>query len=91
MPENYKLEAETGRYELTGQEVGLAHTITTIAVKRNWIWLSVYIVVTVAGFIGSYFTNQWLSVGLSVVVALITFFVGLRMIQQVITITKDVR
>jgi len=91
MSKNYRMTAETGSYKLTGQNVKLIHTVTTTAVKRNWIWLSIYIIVTLGGIVGSYFTNEWISVGLSVAIAAITFFVGLRMIQEVITITKEIR
>ena len=61
---------------MTPSDVELIHTATIKAVQKNWILLSVYGVVTVLGIVGSYFTNKWGSVALSVLVAAVTFFVG---------------
>lgn len=90
MPKHYKMKAEPGHYKLTGQDVKLVHTVTVTAVKRNWPWLSAYFVVTVGGIAWSYFTSEWVSVWLSIGVAAVTFVIGGRMVQQVITITKEV-
>ncbi len=78
-------------YTVTGQNVTLTRSVTRKAVKKNWPMLIAYFVITVGGIIVSYFTSRWLSVGLSTGVAVITFFVGLRMVREVITITNDAR
>ena len=80
MPKHYILKAEPGVYKLTGQDTKLVLR----AVKKNWRMISIYAAVTLGGIVASYYTNGWLSVGISSVVAAITFFVGLRMLQQVV-------
>ena len=91
MPKHSNMKGETGHYQLSGQNVKLIHSVTRKAVKKNWPMLAVYCVITVANFVSSYFTSGWLSVGVSFTVAIFTFLVGLRMVQQVITITNEVR
>jgi hypothetical protein len=88
---DYKLEPESGSFKLTGGNVSLMHIVTVVAVKRNWWLLSIYGLVTIAGIYASYFMSGWSSVIVSSAVAAITFVVGLRMWQQVITITKEIR
>jgi hypothetical protein len=46
-------------------------------------------VVTAFGIGASYFTNEWVSVALSTVVAAVTLIVGYLMLQKVITITIE--
>ena len=76
---------------LTPSNVEVMHTVTIRAVQKNWKLLSAYGVITVLGWIVSYFTNQWVSVALSVIVAVVTFFIGLRMFREAITTTIRIR
>jgi len=85
------MKAETGVFQLSGQNVRLIHTITSQAVKRNWWLICLYAVITVAGVSVSYFLSGWISVAVSAAVAVVTFLIGLRMMHQVITITNEVR
>ena len=84
-------ELRPARIKITGQDVKLVHTVVVRAVKANWPWVAIYVATTVAGIIAAYFTSGWWSVAVSTCVAVITFFVGLRMLQQVVTITNEVR
>lgn len=89
MPD-YRMDVETGHYRLTGHGTKLVHTVVKKTVQKNWPMILGYGAVTGGGIVASYWTNQWISVGLSVLVALITFFIGLRMIRDIITITSEV-
>ncbi|SRR5260221_9597063 len=80
MPKHYTLKAETGYYKLTVSEAKLAHK----ALVKNWWLIAAYLVVTLIGIVLSYFTSGFVSVVITTAVAIITFLVGLRMIQQVI-------
>ena len=88
---HYVAECEPASFKTTEHEVELAHTATVKAVQKNWKLLSTYVVITVVGCILSYFTKQWISVALSVFVAVVTFFIGRRMIREVITTTIRIR
>jgi hypothetical protein len=70
------------------QKVTLTYSAIAEAVKINWWLICLYLVVTVAGVVASYFTSGWISVLISSAVAIITFFVGLKMMKTVITITR---
>lgn len=91
MPRNFNMKAESGHYKLTGQDVCLIHEVRERVIKKNWPLISLYGLVTVAGVVASYFTSEWVSVGVSAIVALFTFAVGLRMLQEIVTITKEIR
>jgi uncharacterized membrane protein YfcA len=90
-PEPIRMKAETGHFQMTGGGVTLTYRTIVEATKRRWGWIIVYAAVTVFGVVASYWTSKSISVALSLVVAIITFFVGLRMIQTVITITNERR
>jgi hypothetical protein len=85
------MKAEPARFKLTGQDARLIHSVTTRAVVKNWPWLSAYVIVTAGSIVGSYFTNKWWSVALSITVAVVMFFTGLRMLYEAVTITKEIR
>jgi hypothetical protein len=91
MAKNYRMKAEPGHSQVTGHNVDLVHTVIKRAVVKNVPWIAVYVIVTAGGIVASYFTAEWASVGLSMAVAVITFFVGLRMVKEIITITKEIR
>ncbi|MEX0803417.1 MAG: hypothetical protein WD688_08890 [Candidatus Binatia bacterium] len=91
MAKDYRMKADPVSYVVTGNDVALKHTVMKKAVKKNWLWFSIYAFVTLFGIFASYFTSEWLSVVLSFVVAVITFFVGFVMLQTVITITNERR
>lgn len=91
MPKDVRMEAETGHYKVTGNDVQLRHSVTVKAVKKNWILLSLYFIITIVGVILSYSTSGWCSVFVSAPVAGITLLIGYFMLQQVITITNEVR
>jgi hypothetical protein len=91
MPKDFRMDVETGHYKTTGNDVQLRHSATVKAVKNNWILLSLYFIITIVGVVLSYFTSGWCSVFVSAPVALITFLIGYWMLQQVITITNEVR
>ena len=91
MPKHYRMDVETGSYGVTGQDVKLTHTFTEIVLKKNWLLLTIYAVITVGSVITSYFVSGWISVIVSFVVAVATFGIGLRMLQRVVTTTNEVR
>jgi hypothetical protein len=88
---HYVNKGETGSFKLTGHDAELIHTVIRSEMKRNWLLLSFYGVITVIDWFASYFTSQWASVALSVVVSVVTFFVGLRMVRKVITTDRRCR
>jgi hypothetical protein len=90
-PKAYILNAEPGRFRISGSDARLIQRTISEAVKRSWPWISVYAVVTAFGIGASYFTNGWVSVALSTVVAAVTLIVGYLMLQKVITITIETR
>jgi hypothetical protein len=90
-PKAYILNAEPRRFRISGSDARLIHRTISEAVKRSWPWISVYAVVTAFGIGASYFTNEWVSVALSTVVAAVTLIVGYLMLQKVITITIETR
>jgi hypothetical protein len=89
VPKDFKMKADTGHFQLSGQNVTLIFSVTALATKKNWPMLAIYFVVTLGGIVVSYFTNGWISVRLSAVVAVITFGVGLRMVQQCLAIGAE--
>ncbi|HEV8680780.1 MAG TPA: hypothetical protein VGQ90_15495 [Stellaceae bacterium] len=52
--------------------------------QMNWTLIAFWVAIQIAGIAASYFTNRWESVGLSVVVAVVTSYLGYRAIQRVI-------
>jgi hypothetical protein len=91
MPKHYEMKAETGRYTVTGNDAQLKLTTVADVTRRNWPLLSAYGIITLASIIASYFTSQWVSVAVSFAFAVITFLVGLRMLERVVTITNQIR
>ena len=91
MTKNYRMDAETGSYGVTGQKVQLTHTVIRSAVEKNWPYLCTYLVVTASGIVASYFVSGLTSVAVSIVVAVMTFFVGLKTLRSVATVTHDRR
>lgn len=91
MPKEYRLDLEPPKFEITINDAKLRHTVITTAVKKHWRLIAIYGVVTIIGVAASYCTSKWSSVGISIVVDLITFLVGLGMLERVITITNEVR
>jgi hypothetical protein len=91
MAKNYDMGPGTGDLKLTGQRTRLIYTVRTRVLERNWPLIIAYIVITVVGIIASYFTSGWLSVGLALSVAVVTFFIGLHMLRDAITITNEVQ
>jgi hypothetical protein len=91
MPKHHNMNTDTGSYGITGFAASQTKTTTTRVIKKNWRLVCLYGFITLAGIVGSYFTSAWISVGVSIIVALITFLVGLRMIQEAVTITREVR
>jgi hypothetical protein len=86
-----RMNAGTGTFNLTKQDVTLIRSVTAEAVKRNWPWLCTYGLITLAGIVASFFLNGWTSVAVSGFVAVLTLLVALVMIQDVITIANDAR
>ncbi len=76
---------------MTGQNVKLVHAVTNTVLTRKWLLLSLYLVINLIGIIASYFASGWLIVGISVSVAICDFLYRLRMLQEVITITREER
>ena len=70
-----------------GDSAAVSITLSDIvrAVKYDWRWLSVYVIASLGGLAGSYYLNGLLSVGITVVVAVITFYAGFRMREVIIT------
>ena len=91
MAKHYHMRPEAGQLTLTGHDVKLTHTVIERAVKKNWPLISIYAIITIGGIVASYFTANWVSVGVSLAVAVVTFIVSLRMLREVITITNEVR
>jgi uncharacterized membrane protein YfcA len=91
MPKHHHMKIETGSYTLSGNDPTLTRSIVVRVTKRNWLLLSFYGLITIAGIIASYFTNQWISVAVSFAFAVITFLIGLYMLIQVVTITSEIR
>jgi hypothetical protein len=91
MAKHYNLEAEPGHFEITGHPADLMVTTIRTAVEKNWPLIVLYLAITMGGWISSYFTSRWWSVGISVAGSIVTFAVGWYMLQQVVTITKTIR
>ena len=91
MAKHFNLEAETGHYQLTGHAAALTYSTIRTTIEKNWLLIISYVAITIASWILSYFTSGWTSVGLSVAVTVITFAVGWYMVQQVVTITNEIR
>jgi hypothetical protein len=86
-----RMNAGTGTFDLTKQDVTLIRSVTAEAVKRNWPWLCTYGISTVAGIVAAFFFSGWLSVAVSGFVAVLSLIVALVLIQDVITIANDTR
>jgi hypothetical protein len=91
MSENLGMNAETGANKLTGRDARLKHTVIVKAVKRNWLWLSAYGVITVCGIVVSYLTTGLPSTAFTIIVDVVTYFVGRRMVHEVIMITNEIQ
>jgi hypothetical protein len=92
MSKNLGMNAETGANKLTGRDARLQHTVIVKAVKRNWLWLSVYGVITIGGVVTSYLIPGGLpSVAVTIFVDVLTYIVGWHMVHEVITITNEIR
>lgn len=87
----YVLEAAPGHIKMTGHDAELIHSVIRKVLEKDWPLISVYVVITVVGLFASYFSSGWSSVALSTLVAVATFYVGLHMVRDVITITKTKR
>jgi hypothetical protein len=88
---DYRLNAESGSFRVTGSDAQLRHVMREAVWKKNWPLIVSYAGMTVVGVIASYFVSGWISVTVSAFVALATFGVGLRMLQEVITTTVETR
>jgi hypothetical protein len=91
MPEHYNMKAGTGRFVVSGQDARLIHTTVAEVTRKNWLLLVGYGVLTLASIFISYFTSGWGSVAVTFAYAAITLLVGARMLEQVVTITNEVR
>jgi hypothetical protein len=91
MPRTIHMNAKRGSFKVTGQDAELRRTVIVRAVKRNWPLLIDYSIATLGGVAVSYLTSGWLSVALSIFIAMATFPIGFHMLTQVITITNEIR
>jgi hypothetical protein len=55
--------------------------------QKNWWLIAAWFVIQLIGIYASYYTSEWVSVSLSLVVAVITFFLGLLAFTTVIKLT----
>jgi len=88
---DYKMKAGTGHFKVTGQNVQLVRAAAIKLVENNWPLIVFYFVVNVAGIGGAYFIEKWDAVQLAALVAFMSFLIGLKMIKETITITKEIR
>ena len=90
-PRHYVFEAEPASLNLTGGAAGLTHAATVRTVQKSWPLLSLYVVVSMLGWVASYFTSGWVSVALSLFVSAVTFLVGWYMVRNAIVTTITIR
>jgi hypothetical protein len=67
MAKDFRMDAETGRFTLTGQDAGMVRTTIKAAISKNWLLVAVYFVINLGGIVSSYWTGQWTSVAVSLV------------------------
>lgn len=91
MSGNRDIKADNGSFRLSAGRTTLIKRAIKSAVKKNWLFVTLYALVTIAGIIASYFVNGWISVAVSLFVAILSFIIGLRMLAEVITITEETR
>jgi hypothetical protein len=84
-----RMNAGTGTFNLSNQDVTLIRSVTAEAAKRNWPWLCAYGISIIAVIVASFFFSGWISVAVSAFVAVLSLVVALVMIQDVIMIAND--
>lgn len=91
MTKNIRMKAEGGHYTLNISNARLVHTVTKRVIQKNLWFVAVYALVSLASAIGSYFTSGFWSVGLSVLVTLVTLWLGWYMLREVVSVTHEIR
>jgi hypothetical protein len=91
MAKNYNMKAELGEYKVTSQDVRLLHTVRKKTIERDWPWIVLWLAITVAGIVAPLFISLAWGILLSTAVAVATFFIGLRMWREAVTITNELR
>jgi len=90
MPDDQILKPELFQDKETFYGPTVYRSVTTRVVQKNWLWIAVYLFITLASIVASYFTSGWVSVAVAMFVAVVTFMIGLHMIREVITTTREI-
>jgi hypothetical protein len=90
---NYTLNAETGRFKVTGQNARLIHTVVVEAIQKNWWLIALYAVANfIAIYVGAYAIQvSWLNAFVSFIMFIFSTWIGYAMMCKVVTTTNEVR
>jgi ribosomal protein L32 len=59
--------------------------VERISNEWSWFWICVLIVMDIAGLVAAYFLSGWFSVGITVLLDLVSCAVGVKVYQKVVT------
>ena len=91
--QEYKLNAETGHFKVTGYDAKLIHTVIVETIQKNWWLIAFYIAANLAAiYLGAYVIQvSWMNALVSFSVFMFSTWIGYAMMCKVVTITNDVR
>ena len=85
MMKTYGSEAAT---EVENGARSFTMTVVKRAMEANWVWVMVYAIMTATGWVVAYGTSGWSSAVMAFLVALVTLYVGYRLVQTLVATAR---